>query len=717
MSTKRPVTLCELRYPKCSRTYGTAPCTAAIGVTGTDRCYNTLATCQDRENYDPSETTTLLFSDGSQDVPLAWGTIPSLVGARVKPTRLNIAGLDRNSGQLGLRAAASVQLRDHPDGDRLTDPYVSLRSYGPMTRGTFWPKWIARTSEEWGSIELDILTGDLNDLELSPNYYDGFNEDTSSEWALGVEAVDGTKTVTGGKLRYTKGAGDGARPRIVRAVKVKKGRTYTVSIPAPTGTATRKELWVSTGSAGQFEDAITSVVNNAALEETFVAPASVIYIVVRAGTNSATGETVEIDSSSIVRDNFADLTRRTYFFEALEGPDATSNVVLGARDILSRADGRKVQAPRPTTAVTTTDLLIDSLQIAATDVDEDEFPATNGTIRIGRELIRYEALTTPGDGSYLFTNCIRGSDGTTATAHSIESTIQACIRFSGERPSEIIKTLLVDYADVPESWIDLDEWQEEETRWLAPYLELAEVVISKPKGVAELVSDLCTSIMAYIWTDDRSQKIRFRAVRPPEEDLIEVIDRLHVLPGAQARTVRMEEQVSAARVFYGVINATEDLEEEENYRRGVFRAGTQIGVPRVRDVFSRWLANRSQAGLTARTLLGASNGLPIYIDATLGMNKLDAVTGSVVQFESRLLQDASGAQEPLLFAVVEAEEDNPTELKLLLRSFGRFAPVSVYMASDAPDYSDATEDQRRRGGWYAAEDGNLAGAPSPYVYS
>lgn len=712
----RPVTLCELRHPKCSHVYGTAPCTAAIGVTGADRCYNTLATCQDPENYDPSETVTLLFSDGSQGVPLAWGAIPSLVGARVKPTRLNIAGLDRNSGQLGLRAAASVQLRDHPDGDRLTDPYVEQRGYDPNTRGTFWPKWIARTGEEWGSIEVDILTGDLDDLELSPRYHDDFDADTSGEWTLGIEAVDGTKAVAGGKLRYTKGAGDGDRPRIVRAVNVKKGATYTVSIPAPTGTAARRELWVGTGSSGQYESAITPVVNNAALEATFTAPASVVHVVARAGTGSAAGETVEIESATIERTDFG-LTRRAYFFETLNGPDGSGNVVLTARDILSRADGQEAQAPRPTTAVTTAEVLAGDTQIAATAVDAGEFPASDGTIRIGSELIRYATLTTPGDGSYIFNGCTRGSDGTTASAHGDDSTIQACLRFSGERPTTIIKTLLVDYADVPESWIDLPEWEAEEGRWLAPYLGLAEVVISKPEGVAELVADLCQSIMAYVWTDDRARRIRFRAVRPPEEDLVEVVDRLHVLPGAQARTVRIEEQVSAARVFHGVINATSDLDKEENYRRGTFRAGTQLGVPRVRDVLSRWLANRSQASLTARTLLGASNGLPVYIDATLGMNRLDAVTGSVVQLESRLLQDASGALEPSLFAVIEAEEDDPTELKLLLRSFGRFAPVSLYMASDAPAWGDATAEQRRRGGWYADSDGKLGGMPSGFVYS
>ena len=46
-----PVVFVELDMDYCTRIYGTSPCTAAVGVTGAAKCYNTYATCQDTANY------------------------------------------------------------------------------------------------------------------------------------------------------------------------------------------------------------------------------------------------------------------------------------------------------------------------------------------------------------------------------------------------------------------------------------------------------------------------------------------------------------------------------------------------------------------------------------------------------------------------------------------------------------------------------------------
>jgi hypothetical protein len=49
---RQPAIVLEMDCDTCSRVYGTAPCTAAIGVTGTQRCFNTKKTCQDPANFD-----------------------------------------------------------------------------------------------------------------------------------------------------------------------------------------------------------------------------------------------------------------------------------------------------------------------------------------------------------------------------------------------------------------------------------------------------------------------------------------------------------------------------------------------------------------------------------------------------------------------------------------------------------------------------------------
>jgi hypothetical protein len=43
---RRPITIVEVDLDFCQNTYGLAPCTAAIGTTGTVKCFNTFKSCQ-----------------------------------------------------------------------------------------------------------------------------------------------------------------------------------------------------------------------------------------------------------------------------------------------------------------------------------------------------------------------------------------------------------------------------------------------------------------------------------------------------------------------------------------------------------------------------------------------------------------------------------------------------------------------------------------------
>ena len=140
-----PLVIVELDQEVCSRVYGSAPCTASIGVTGTTRCFNTRASCQDPTNYAASGTPlTLKFSDAHADLPAGEYIIPSVKGVSTSPTRINVGGRTGRDKPLGRRAECTITLLDHPHSDNLVDPYVSTRSYDPLERSTFWAKWLKR---------------------------------------------------------------------------------------------------------------------------------------------------------------------------------------------------------------------------------------------------------------------------------------------------------------------------------------------------------------------------------------------------------------------------------------------------------------------------------------------------------------------------------------------------------------------------------------------
>lgn len=140
---RQPVVIVELDQDFCQLEYGVAPCTAAIGTTGARKCFNTLASCQDDDNYDRG-TLTLRFCTPQVEVPAEWNAIPSLRSTSTAPTRLNPGANERSSKPLGKRASITITLNDHPHTDFRVDPYVTERSYEPLERGTFWSKWLAR---------------------------------------------------------------------------------------------------------------------------------------------------------------------------------------------------------------------------------------------------------------------------------------------------------------------------------------------------------------------------------------------------------------------------------------------------------------------------------------------------------------------------------------------------------------------------------------------
>ena len=88
---REPLQIIEIEQPLCSLEYGVSPCTAAIGVTGSIKCFNTSKTCQDLPNYDP-EPLLLRFCKPQATQPEGIFCIPSLQSVSTSPTQINVVG-------------------------------------------------------------------------------------------------------------------------------------------------------------------------------------------------------------------------------------------------------------------------------------------------------------------------------------------------------------------------------------------------------------------------------------------------------------------------------------------------------------------------------------------------------------------------------------------------------------------------------------------------
>jgi len=139
-SGREPFIAVQIDQDFCTRTYGVAPCTAS---TPTNKCFNTLETCQDPNNYEKG-TRTISFCKPASNIPKGQTFIPSIASVSTAPTKINPTNGDRNTSPLGQRAATTIVFDDHPHSDFQVDPYLADRNYNQLDRGTFWSKWLAR---------------------------------------------------------------------------------------------------------------------------------------------------------------------------------------------------------------------------------------------------------------------------------------------------------------------------------------------------------------------------------------------------------------------------------------------------------------------------------------------------------------------------------------------------------------------------------------------
>jgi hypothetical protein len=136
------ISFIELEVKKCQRVYGSAPCTAAVGVTGDQKCFNSRASCQDLNNILEANESVRLAKPSSikPDDINSTPYIENIESISYTPPVLDLGR------SIGVRASLSVSFKDHrsPDSDATGDPYLSDRDYDPYTLGTYFGKLKAR---------------------------------------------------------------------------------------------------------------------------------------------------------------------------------------------------------------------------------------------------------------------------------------------------------------------------------------------------------------------------------------------------------------------------------------------------------------------------------------------------------------------------------------------------------------------------------------------
>lgn len=181
----------------CSRTYGEGLCAAAIGVTGTIKCFNTYVSCQDKANWDKTVKTYRYCTENAA-LPVGVQAYPLI---KKDSVQFSPQVLTPGKG-LGVRGSVSVKMIDMPFSDAGVDPYLESRNYNPIEQGTYWGKHRAR-NPFYLSRPFRVLTGfisepfswdDFQTREYVADTFKGPNRDGEVEWtALDILALADNK--------------------------------------------------------------------------------------------------------------------------------------------------------------------------------------------------------------------------------------------------------------------------------------------------------------------------------------------------------------------------------------------------------------------------------------------------------------------------------------------------------------------------------------------
>ena len=431
-----------------------------------------------------------------------------------------------------------------------------------------------------------------------------------------------------------------------------------------------------------------------------------------------------------VREGFAgqspdEMQTRRYVIERIEGPDSNGAVTLKAQDILRLADNDKAKAPDLSRGA-----LLEPISETATSMT-----VTGGTlseytqydtqaVRIGDEVIRYTGVSENADGDLEFTGLSRGTDGSEASDHDEEDTVQACLEYTDKEPWRIAYELLTDFGGVTPDFIDLDAWDDEGTTWLSGFF--VSRLLTEPVGVNELLGELSEQCLFFIWWDDRQQQIRLKAVAPPIGSVPVLTEDENFRRDSIRIKTRPEERTSEVWVSIRPIDATDIDEERKLYRITRARVDPtaasreEYGERRVYEVFSSWLNTNAQADILTFRLLARYRRPPKYLKFSLDVKDRDLELGQPFDVEYRGFVDETGKPERVRYQLISAHESPPGErIKCEAQQFDFDIDIRPgnWMVEDAPVYTEASEEEQETGFFWSDSDGLMSDNSEGYVWS
>ena len=343
---------------------------------------------------------------------------------------------------------------------------------------------------------------------------------------------------------------------------------------------------------------------------------------------------------------------RHFILEAMDGPATDGTYQITAKDVFTFTSGDRAQAP----ALSNGYVGIALNDVATTIVLQPpgvgaEYPST-GYINIGGDEI---AFFTNAGGD-LLDPVVRGAYGTTAAEHEVGARVQVCYESLAGNPADVIYDLLVNYAGVPDSYIPYDDWIAE----IAAYLgETYTTLITEPKPVARLLSELIEQATLAMWWDDVGQSVRLQVLRPVSSNTA-TFDQNSVLATTLEVREQPEKRMSEVQVYFGKTDYLAPDDQENVYNRMARvsdpSAVVEYGSASIKKILSRWIDinGRASAETLANKQLGRYRDPPRAVRFDLMRDQVvDPQLGAGYLLGGTPFQDITGASSPIPIQITQ----------------------------------------------------------------
>lgn len=423
-----------------------------------------------------------------------------------------------------------------------------------------------------------------------------------------------------------------------------------------------------------------------------------------------------------------DMQRRDYVIEAINGPNADGRVTITATDPLRLAEAKEAKFPPEISAA-----LVEAISAGTTTVrvsafadDLDKACGNTGArkfIRIGSEIIEYTGHTLDGDGYRTLSGVVRGVLTSTAEAHEVNDAVSRVGRYEKLQHWAVAADLIDNHTPIPSGYRDDVQWDDEGNNYMTTQ-KAGRTVIS-PTAVDDLLGQLCQQGGFSIWWDERRQTIPLLANRPPSTTPIVITDD-DIVSRSGVISDDVRAQISRVAVYFDNRDPF-NQGKPENYRLLVLNIDGLVESPaasnavRTLTIFADWTTRETDAFRLAARLLLRYRLIPQYLSLDLDAQKAGvrrAVNnGDVFDVTTGTLIDSQGNALSTRWQAIGVDDGQPGHrLALKLQSYRFIGRFAVIMPTDAPDYADATEDERENGCWMADETtGLMPDGDPPYL--